>query len=104
VRRLPFARETRGEAEPGQPHLAGRLVEQDVRWLDIFVNEPALVKSAESGGNSDGEAQKASHLHGRADQPVDRLTPLVFEHQRRPTGFAYEVQRAHRPRPVEFVL
>src|SRR5262245_32004311 len=99
-----LAREPGGDAESGQPYLAGRLVEQDVSWLDIFVYEPTLVKSAERQGNSDGEVQEASHLHRHAEQPVNRLTALIFEHQHRSTGVAYEVQRAHRPRPVEFVL
>src|SRR5215470_4192001 len=102
--RLTFAREARGDAEPGQPYLAGRLVEEDVGWFDIFVNEPALVKPAESQSTRDGDAQEASHLHRGAEQPVDRLTALIFEHQHRPTSVAYEFERAHSPRSVEFVL
>src|SRR5262245_46140121 len=104
MRRLTFAREARGDAEPGQPHLAGRVVEEDVGRLDILVNEPALVKPAESQGTRDGDAQEASHFHRGAEQPIDRLTALIFKHQHRPTSVAYELQRAHRPRSVEFVL
>ena len=53
---MAFARETRGDAEPRQPHLAGRVVEQDVARLNILMDEAALVKLADSRGNRDGEA------------------------------------------------
>ena len=46
MRRLTFTRKARGDAEPGQPRLPGRFVEQDVGRLDVFVDEPALMKLA----------------------------------------------------------
>src|SRR5262245_33624403 len=104
MRRLPLAHEARGDAESRQPHLAGRVVEQNVGRLDVFMDEAAPVKLADSRGNSDGEAQEASDLHRHAEQPVNRLTALIFEHQYCLTGVAYEVQWAQRPRPVQFVL
>ena len=33
---------------------------QDVGRLDVLVDEPALMKLAQSRGNSDGQAQEAS--------------------------------------------
>ena len=53
---------------------------------------------------ADGEAQKAPHLHRRAEQPVERLAAGVLEHQHGPTALAHELQRPHRPRPVQLVL
>src|SRR5262249_59583016 len=102
MRRLTFAREARGDAEPSQPHLGGRLVEQDVGWLDIFMDEPALMKLPERRGSSDGERQEASYVHRHAEQPLQRLAARILEDQRGSTSVAYEVQRLHRPRPAEF--
>ena len=68
------------------------------------MDEPALVKLAHSRRNADGEAQEASHLHGRAEQPVERLAARILEHQHGPTGVAHELQRPHRPRRVELIL
>src|SRR5215475_2119856 len=104
MRRLAFARETRGDAEPGQPYLAGRLVEHDVGWLDIFMNQPALVKLAQSCCDGNRNTQEGSRLHGRAEQPFERLAARILEHQHGPARVAYELQRPHCPRRVELVL
>src|SRR6516225_9010601 len=104
MRRLALPRQARSDAEPGQPHLAGRLVEQDVRGLYIFVNEAALVEFAEIRGNTDSQGQEASDLHWPTEQPVERLAARILKHQHRPTGVTHEVQRAHRPCPVELIL
>ena len=58
----------------------------------------------EGRGDRDGEAQKAPHLHGPPEQPVQRLAAGVLEHQHGPTAFADELERSHRPRPVQLVL
>src|SRR5215813_4149037 len=57
---LTLASEARCDAKAGQPHFAGRLVEQDVGWLDILVDEATLMKFAECEHNGDGETEKAS--------------------------------------------
>jgi hypothetical protein len=59
------------------------------------------VKLALSRGNSAAEAQEASFLHWRTEQPVERLAD---RHQHGPSSVAQEVQRPHRPRLVELVL
>ena len=101
---MSLARKARRNAEPHQPHLAGRVVEQDVGRLDVFMDEPALVKLTQSRGNSAAEAQEAPYLQGPTEQPIDRPTARILEHQHGSIGFAHEVQRPHRPRRVEFVL
>ena len=79
-------------------------VHQDICRLDVLVDEAAPMDLRESRGDLDGEAQKAAHFHGRPEQPVQRLALGVLEHQHRPTAFADELQRSHRPRPVQVVL
>ena len=90
--------------KPGEPHLSGRAVDQNIGRLDVLVDEAALVELAERRRDADGEAQEASHFHGRAEQPVERLAARILEHQHGPTAFAHELQRPHRPRPVELIL
>jgi hypothetical protein len=68
------------------------------------VNEAALVELAHSRGHTDGQAQEASHLHGRAEQPLERLAARILKHQNGPTTFAYEFQWSHRPRTVQLIL
>ena len=102
--RLPLAGQARGDAEPGEPHVSIRAVHQNIGWLDVLVDEAALMELAQSRGNSDSQAQEASHLHGRAEQPVERLAARIIEHQHGPTGVAHELQRPHRPCAVELIL
>ena len=68
------------------------------------MDEAALVKLAQSRGNGDGEVKEASNLHRCAEQPVDRLTARILEHQHGSTGVTNELERTYCPRPVEFVL
>ena len=76
----------------------------NVSWLDVFVDEPALMKLAQSRGNSDSQAQEASYLHGLTEQTVERLAAQIIEHQHGPTGVAHEGQRPRRPCPVELIF
>ena len=48
--------------------------------------------------------RKLVHLHGHAEQSVQRLAACVLEHQHHPAAFADELERSHRPRPVQLVL
>ena len=91
-------------AEAGEPGLTGRRIHQDIGRLDVLVDETALVQLAERGRDADREAQECSHLHGRAEQPVERLAARVLEHQHGPAALAHELQRPHRPRTVQLVL
>jgi hypothetical protein len=40
---------------------------------------------AQSRGYGDGKAQEASHLHGCAGPPIERLAARILEHQHGPT-------------------
>ena len=52
--------------------------------------------AAQGRGDADGEAQEASHLHRRAQDPVERIASRILEQQHGPAAFAHELQRAHR--------
>jgi hypothetical protein len=68
------------------------------------VDEAALVELAQCRDNSSGQAQKVSHLHGDAEQQVERFAAWIFEHQHRPAAVAHELQRPHRPHLIQFIL
>ena len=102
--RLPLARQTRGDAEAGEPDLSARAVHQDIGRLDVLVDEPGLVDLAQGDRDADGEVQEASHLHRRAEQPLERLAALILQHQHGPAAVADELQRPRRPGSVQLVL
>jgi hypothetical protein len=68
------------------------------------VDEAALMEFAQSRGNTDGQPQEASHIHRRAQEPVKCLATRILEHQHGPSAIVRELQRLHRPRPVQLTL
>ncbi len=59
---------------------------------------------AQRGDDGDGEAQEASHLHRRAEQPLERLAAGILEHQYGPAAFMGEIQRQHRPSAIKLIF
>jgi hypothetical protein len=72
--------------------------------LQVLMDKSALVGFAKSRGDSDCEAQKATRLHGRPEEPSERFAAGILEHQQSPSVFAHEFQRMRGPRAVELVL
>ena len=79
-------------------------VHHNISWLDVFVDEPALMNLAQRRGDHDSQAQEASDLHGPTEQTIERLATQIIEHQHGPTGVAHEGQRPHRPCGVELIF
>jgi hypothetical protein len=65
--------------------------------LDIFVDQADRVDIAHGRGDPDGEPQKASHLHRRAETLVERLAAGVFEHEQGSILFAHQFEWPRRP-------
>ena len=86
--RLTLARQTRGDAEPG----------------DVLVDEAAPARLAQRRGDADGEAQEAPGLHRRADEPLERFAAWILAQQRCPTGSADRLVWPGRPCGVELIL
>ena len=101
--RLPLARQTRRDAEPGEPRPSVRAIRQNIGRLDVLVHEAVLVRLAQRGDDADGEAQEASRVHRRADQSLERLAAMILEQQRCPAVFAAKRERPRRPCGVERV-
>jgi len=102
--RRSLSKQPRGDAEPGEPDFVGHAVDEDIGRLDVLMDEAAPMRLAESARNADGQAQEASRLQGYADQRAERLTVRILEHQHGPTAVAHELQRPHRPCPVQLIL
>ena len=96
--RLPLARQARGDAEPGEPDLV-RSSQFTRIWAGLrsLWTRPRWWSFAQRGGDADGEAQEAPHLHGRAEQPVERLAARILEHQHGPAAFARQAPAAAPP-------
>ena len=103
VRGLALARQSGRDAKARQPDRAGRGVNDNVGRFNVPVNEASIVDIAQIRDDTDGETQEASHLHWRAEHPLERLTTGVVKHQHGPTMLAHQLQRSHRPRTVQII-
>ena len=79
---LMLARQTRGDAEAGEPDVAACDVDQDIGRLDVLVDEAMPVDLADCGRERDRDAQELRHIHRLAEQLIERLAAGVLEHQR----------------------
>jgi len=59
---LVLARGTGRVAESREPGIAARSVHQDIRRLDVLVDEAAFMHSSDRRGNSDGDPQKGHRV------------------------------------------
>jgi hypothetical protein len=56
---------------------------QNVGGLDVLVDKAAPMDLREGRRDGDGKAQKAAHLHGRAEEALERLAAWALKHHRR---------------------
>ncbi len=78
---LTFAPQARGNPEAHQPHPAGRGVDQEIRWLDVLVDDALRVQLAQGEREAHRQAQKEAELHRRPQQPVQRFAAGIVEDQ-----------------------
>ena len=101
---LMLARQTRGDAEAGEPDAAACDVHQDVGRLDVLVDQPAQVHLADCGRERDRDAQELRHIHRLAEQLIERLAAGVLEHQRHAAVVAGQGYRPDSPLGIQFGL
>ena len=70
-----------GKAKAGEPYVAINAGYEDIRRLDVLVDEAALVNLTHGGREGDGEAQEAAYLQGTLEQPRERLAARILQHQ-----------------------
>lgn len=61
-RSLLLARQTRGHAEPRQPHAAGCRIHQDICRLDVLMNEATLMHMADRTSERDRYVQETRYF------------------------------------------
>ena len=83
---------------------ATRPIHQEMRRLDILVDEPPLMQPGDRRDETEREVQEGPHRHRLAEQPFQQFAARVLQHQHGPTALADELQRPHRPRSVELIL
>jgi len=98
--------------------LTSRLVDQDVRRLDVLVDDPSTMYFAESARKTNGEPQEASQFHRRFAGPLaaeiltgrglvqklrERLAWLVLQNQGPMVLVLREEERPQRTARIENV-
>jgi hypothetical protein len=68
---LALARQTRGNAEPRQPHAAASRVHQDICRLDVLTDEASFMHLAERRRERDRDAQEMRYVKRPAKQPIE---------------------------------
>ncbi len=99
-----LARQTRGDAEPRQPHAAACCVHQDICGLDVLMDKAALMHSAERSRERDRDAQELRYVQWPAKKSIERRTAGILKHQRHAIVVAPQRDRARRPVRVKFGL
>ncbi len=98
---LMLARQPRGDAEACEPGGTARHIYQDIRRLDVLVDQVSLMDVPERGRERDGDAQELRRFQRMTEQSIERLATGILEHQRRPVVAMCERERPCRPAPVE---
>ncbi|MNI20104.1 hypothetical protein D3C73_735630 [compost metagenome] len=101
---LAFTGQPRSKAKARQPSATIGAVHQDMRRLDVFVHEAALVQLAQRLGDADGQMQKRHGVHGRIQQLEQWRAARILQQQMHPPVFPDHLQWAHGPCAVQLVL
>ena len=102
-RGLALAWQTRGDAKAGQPGVAGDGVHQNIRRLDVLMDEAALVNLSQRRSDADGEAQKRHDLGGLPQELQQGLPTGVLHQKRKPPLVKFQPQRPGGPGRIELL-
>jgi hypothetical protein len=70
---------TRGNPKTCQPDLITAGSDQNVRGLDVFVNQLTLMHMFECRGETDGNPEDTRYLYRSMEQPVERFSSRMPE-------------------------
>jgi hypothetical protein len=103
--RLALARQKRSNAEPRQPRAAVCSIHQDIRRLDVLMNETSLMHAAQRPRQTDRDVQKMRYLQRSAQQQsIERRSAGILEHQRPAAVIVRQRDRPERPGSIKFGL
>jgi hypothetical protein len=101
---LVLARQTRGDAEPRQPHATACRVHQDICRFDVLMDQASLMHLAERARERDRDAQEMRYVQWPAKQSIERRTAGILNHQRHALVVARQRDGSRRPVGVKFGL
>jgi len=93
-----------------QAHGSGFFLVSDLKELRIHQrpndrsSHIAFVELTYCARQRDGEAEELCDLHRLPDQPIERLTTCVIDHQHRLAALAYQLKRPQCPGAVQVAL
>src|ERR1700688_4984077 len=99
-----LARQTRGNAEPRQPHAAACRVHQDICRLDVLMDKASLMHSAERRRERDRDAQEIRYVQRSPKQSVERRTAGILEHERQAVFIARQRDWSRGPVSIKLVF
>src|ERR1700726_534643 len=99
---LALLRQPRRDPESGEPDVAG-VIDEDVRGLDVLVDEAVPVDLAKRRRQSNGNAQEPSQLERlpAVEDAIEELASRVLEYEHRSPFVARECQRPGCPCGIE---
>jgi hypothetical protein len=99
------SRQKRSNAEPRQPRAAVCSIHQDIRRLDVLMNETSLMHAAQRPRQTDRDVQKMRYLQRSAQQQsIERRSAGILEHQRPAAVIVRQRDRPERPVSIKFGL
>ena len=99
----PLARQAGGDPEARQPEPCRSSIDEHIRRLDVFVDDPPPVQSGERGSERDGEAEERRQGHRLADVAIQELTARVREQEYGPALVAHQRKRPNGPLRIQLV-
>jgi hypothetical protein len=78
-------------------------IDEDVRRLQVLVNEATPVKSADGAGQTDGDSQEGGQFPGLSDGTYQELPTRITANQSQTVGKMAEFQRFCRPGALKLI-
>src|SRR5260370_986786 len=94
--------QSRRDPESGEARLASPRLDENMRGLDILVDQAELVKLGERSRDADGQLQERLLLH-RSGHVRQRVTARILEEESGSTLLVQEFQRPECNRPFQQV-
>src|SRR5262249_30026981 len=102
-RRLTLTRHTRGDPKTCKPDLIIAGIDQNVRWLDVFVNQLMLMKMSECCGQTECDSEATSYLHRSVNQTIERCASTILKDEYQLVVVTRQRERLSCPAAVQLV-
>src|SRR5262249_1198673 len=78
-RRLTLTRHTRGHPKTRKPDLITAGIDQNVRWLDVFVNQLTLMHMSECRCKTECDSETTPNFHRSVDKTIERFASTILK-------------------------